>query len=201
MIKAIVFDFGDVLSRGVTISILEKFRDQIDMEPEEVMARIRKSKEFDLAMRGKMSYDDYITQLSDILDIDRKTWKKILKNMVDSRKLDEDVMRIVKRLRKRYKLAILSDHIKGVFDDYVKKLKLADHFDYILYSAKIGSMKIDGKMFKIMLDDLKLKADECVFVDDLEPNIEVAKSLGFKTIHFKNATQLEEELNKLGVEF
>jgi len=51
------------------------------------------------------------------------------------------------------------------------------------------------------LERYQLEAGESVFIDDNFKNIEMAKTLGFKTIHILPETDLEAELNKLGVKF
>ncbi len=50
-----------------------------------------------------------------------------------------------------------------------------------------------------MLDRYAIKAEESVFIDDNFINIEVAKSLGFLTIHITENTDLADELSKIGV--
>ena len=45
-----------------------------------------------------------------------------------------------------------------------------------------------------MLERLKVKANECIYIDDREVNLEPAKKLGMKTILFRNAKQLKKEL-------
>jgi FMN phosphatase YigB (HAD superfamily) len=41
--------------------------------------------------------------------------------------------------------------------------------------------------------------DECVFIDDSQLNLQGARLCGMHAIHFKNATQLRQELQRLGV--
>ena len=38
--------------------------------------------------------------------------------------------------------------------------------------------------FKVPLNDLSLKAEECLFIDDSKQNIEFAQTLGFDTINY-----------------
>ena len=46
-----------------------------------------------------------------------------------------------------------------------------------------------------------IKAEESVFIDDNAKNIEVAKALGFITVHITPETDLEKELKDLGLKF
>jgi 2-haloacid dehalogenase len=67
-------------------------------------------------------------------------------------------------------------------------------FDDIVLSGDVHEIKPDKKMFNILLQRIGHSAGECVFIDDHSPNIAAAKELGFQTIHFKSAEQLEKEL-------
>jgi len=62
-------------------------------------------------------------------------------------------------------------------------------------------IKPDPKIWKVLLERYQINAEESVFIDDNAKNIEVAKSLGFKTVHITPETNLEQELHDLGVEF
>ena len=73
------------------------------------------------------------------------------------------------------------------------------HFDVVVLSYQVGLAKPQKEIFEHALKELRLKAGECVFIDDKIENIAAAKSLGFKAIHFKDAEQLASELKGLGV--
>ncbi|MNY69343.1 D-glucose-1-phosphatase [compost metagenome] len=62
-------------------------------------------------------------------------------------------------------------------------------------------IKPDPKIWNVLLERYKLEANESVFIDDNFKNIEMAKTLGFKTIHILPETDLKTELNNLGVKF
>lgn len=64
------------------------------------------------------------------------------------------------------------------------------------YSHKLGSTK-KGGMLKQVLKLLSVKANECLFIDDGEKNIEVAKNLGIYSILFKSNEDLFSKLDEL----
>ncbi len=83
-----------------------------------------------------------------------------------------------------------------------------EHYDFFtIFDGKIvvsGTEKLikpDPKIWKVLLERYQINAEESVFIDDNAKNIEVAKSLGFKTVHITPETNLEQELHDLGVEF
>ena len=83
-----------------------------------------------------------------------------------------------------------------------------EHYDFFqIFGGKIvvsGTEKLikpDPEIWNVLLNRYQIRAEESVFIDDNAKNIEVAKSLGFITIHITPTTDLEEKLKKLGVEF
>ncbi len=52
-------------------------------------------------------------------------------------------------------------------------------FDVVVISGEVGMRKPDAAIFEHTLELLELTAPECVFVDDLAPNVRAAAALGF----------------------
>ena len=64
---------------------------------------------------------------------------------------------------------------------------------YVVSGAE-GMVKPDARLFGVLLDRYGLRADECLFVDDNEANVQAARQLGMEGIVFGNAVQLRREL-------
>lgn len=56
------------------------------------------------------------------------------------------------------------------------------HFDVVLESALEGSRKPEEKFYHKLLDRLKMKPEEVVFLDDFGKNLKPAQRMGFQTI-------------------
>jgi 2-haloacid dehalogenase len=74
-----------------------------------------------------------------------------------------------------------------------------DWFDAIVISGEVGLAKPDPQIFATLLHRIGRAAGECLFVDDGEDNIAVARGLGFDAIRFETAEQLARELRGRGV--
>lgn len=89
-------------------------------------------------------------------------------------------------------LLILSNNFKERAEYYQKHFPFMNEiFDKIYYSWQTGFVKPDVNCFKLILDDNNLIADNCLYFDDSEKNIEVARSLGFKAFVFENSEQVK----------
>lgn len=69
----------------------------------------------------------------------------------------------------------------------------------IVVSGTEKLIKPDPKIWHVLLERYNIHAEESVFIDDNSKNIEMAKTLGFMTIHITPETNLELELAGLGV--
>jgi HAD superfamily hydrolase (TIGR01509 family) len=202
MITTVIFDYADTLSmKGTTSEVYRSFAHKLKIPPERAAEIVLHSNELDQLMRGMISLDDFRKSLGWLIGADNETSAHIDKEIAKNQKINKDVMDIVRALKGTYKLGIISDHIKGVFESYVERFQLADYFDDIIFSGQVGARKSDGsRIFELALQRLGSTAEESIFIDDWDANITVAKSMGFNTIHFTDAGELKKELLEFGVE-
>lgn len=75
------------------------------------------------------------------------------------------------------------------------------YFDNLYLSYKYKYMKPSLEIFKIMLEGQQSRAEETLFIDDGQKNVEAAKELGMKTLFPENNEDWTEPLAKLlGIE-
>lgn len=55
-------------------------------------------------------------------------------------------------------------------------------FDHVIESAKAGVRKPEPAIYEMMLEALGLAAPQCIFIDDLGPNLKPAQAMGMRTI-------------------
>ena len=71
-----------------------------------------------------------------------------------------------------------------------------------ILSYEVGCAKPDKSIYQKLLGQYALQANQCVFIDDLQINLDAAKSLGFETIlatsEQQNIIAIEELLKKKG---
>lgn len=69
--------------------------------------------------------------------------------------------------------------------------------DGIVMSGEEKIGKPDLRIYQILLDRYGLNAEECVFIDDRQSNIDAGKQVGIRGILFKNCQQAREEFEQL----
>jgi putative hydrolase of the HAD superfamily len=97
-----------------------------------------------------------------------------------------NVVPTLNRLRKKYKLAILSDAPRIQAWIRLAAMQIQDKFDLVVTFDETKSKKPSLKPFLYILKKLKLKPEECVMIgDSLKRDIAPAKEIGFKTVFAK----------------
>jgi len=69
-------------------------------------------------------------------------------------------------------------------------------FDHVIESAKIGLRKPDPRIYKMMVETLKVDPKNCVYLDDLGVNLKPAREIGMTTIKVTSGAQAIAELEK-----
>jgi putative hydrolase of the HAD superfamily len=67
-------------------------------------------------------------------------------------------------------------------------------FDHIIESAKIGLRKPDPRIYRMMIEALRVDPKKCVYLDDLGVNLKPAREMGMTTIKVTSAPQALAEL-------
>ena len=72
-------------------------------------------------------------------------------------------------------------------------------FDGRVVSGEEKMRKPFPQFYQLLLDRFYLDAGEVLFIDDNLRNVEAARAMGIRTIHFTGAAELEKELRGLGI--
>ena len=113
--------------------------------------------------------------------------QKVLQKRVDTkvdcfRHLKEGLIPMLEELKARgVKIAVLSN---CYYEEarVIRESRLAPFFDVFCLSCELGMKKPDPAIFKVCLDELRLPAQECLYVGDGgDRELEVAGSLGMQT--------------------
>ena len=122
-------------------------------------------------------------------------WEEMLKSEKKDTVL---ILNLLSELNK-VKLYALTNWSAETFPIAQRRFDFLKRFEGIVVSGEEKTRKPFSKIYEITLDRYGLSAENCLFIDDSLENIEAAKLLGFNTVHFSNALQLNIDLKKLGL--
>lgn len=72
-------------------------------------------------------------------------------------------------------------------DADVAALRLTDHVDAVVTSARVGFAKPDPRIYQAAAEVAGTPLSRCLFVDDSAANVAVAAELGMSALHFRTA--------------
>lgn len=195
MIKLVIFDLGNVCFNIDWIKINEEMVKQFKINTlvkssgdEKVIGYYNKT------LEGKKTTKDFFKELNkEGYNIDEivSFYKNLYK---EYKKPNKKIMQLIKNLKKKVKVACLTDTNDIHFEAH-KEQKSLESFDYVFASFQLGSKKSDKNTFVKILNQVKLLPEEAIFIDDDDRNIENAQSLGIKAVKYKDYNQLVKDLS------
>ena len=196
-IKAIIFDFGNVLLEWNPRHVYRRF-----FQSEEEMEKFLHDVDFtdwNLQQDKGRPFAEGVSELSkqfpqyaELIQAYHDNWIHSIGNSLTG------TIEIMKRLKRAgYQLYGLSNWSAETFPMARRKYDFFNLLDDIVISGEVGAIKPEPAIFEIMLKRIGRPAAECLFIDDALANIEAARAMGFATVHFQSPEQLENELHLL----
>lgn len=100
----------------------------------------------------------------------------------------------------KYKLYALTNWSAELFPHARERFEFLKWFDGIVVSGEEKMRKPFVEFYQLVLDRYHIDPKNTIFIDDNLRNVKGAEAVGITGIHFHNATQLKEELGRLGIE-
>ena len=143
------------------------------------------NEEYDKASIGKSSMQNIFSLISknkakEIISYYEKLYK-------EKRVINQNMVSLIKDSKKKYSIICATNTNELHFRANKEIIRI---FDSSFPSFKLGYKKENPEFFRIMLKKLKLKPEETLLIDNFEKNINIAKSLGMKSIKFEGYDKL-----------
>ena len=197
--KAVIFDFGNVI---INIDIPRTFQAFATLTGkrqaviEKLVLENQLFRRYETGQFSDIEFREIVRQtvgfpLSDH-EVDR-AWNSLLLDIPQER------IDLLREIRKKYPIYLLSNtnniHIEAS-NAYLKKnfgyRHLDELFDRLFLSYEIGMWKPDTEIYHYVLESIKLKPQEVLFLDDNAHNIQSASALGMQTILVEPPTSIIE---------
>ena len=205
-IKTIIFDFGGV----ITNSPIEGFKllEEKHGYDKGLITSINMNNPDDNAWakseRGEIDIHTFLEEFEkEALEIGQKIdAREILQQLYGS--MRENMINKIKLLSssKKYKLICLTNVLKGV-DIFTPKERVnavnqvMTYFDIIYESYKLNMRKPETRIYQYILNEINIKPEETIFLDDLGMNLKPARQLGINTIKVVNPKDAINELDQI----
>jgi len=191
--KNIIFDFGGVII-NIDFNLNYKAFEKLGARKlHNLFSKAEQTELFDSFEKGVITSGKFRLLACKILNLNisdkefDKAWNSMLLDIPTER------IELLRILRKRYRIFLLSNSNKIHFDKYNSYLKknhkvkgFEDIFEKAYFSFNLGMIKPDKNIFTYVLEMNNLKINETLFIDDSMQHINTAKELGLATFHLEN---------------
>lgn len=205
LVKNILFDFGGVFLNIDFAKTYEAFKMLGISDFSSFFDGYTQTPLFEDLETGKITPADFadgIRQLSGLNVTDEQiftAWNALLLDLPAIR------VAVLKRAAFNYRVFLLSNTNQIHYEVYNGDFRQLNGYDFenlfekAYWSHRIGMRKPNPEVFREILLQNNLRADETVFIDDGIMHIEAAKALGFNVIHLheKDVTELFDQQGRL----
>ena len=199
-IKGIIFDLGRVLiDIDLNRGLMNRFsdgRNLSDMENLEILYNDPFFLEYETGKKTSRQFYEYLnSKINNKIDYNTfvTEWNNIFS-------VNPQIQILFEKLSQIYPVGILSDidslhwhHIEANYS-FIKKVKNPT------LSYKTGFLKPHPTCYKMAAQNIGVPVENCLFIDDLEKNVQGASDTGMTAFRFSNYENLIRDLECLGIE-
>jgi putative hydrolase of the HAD superfamily len=209
-IRVVISDFGGVLTTPLMHSFAA-FQDQTGIPAEALGKAMQRVAEadgehplFELE-KGRMAEVDFLARISaELTEIlghepEMHGFKEIY---FDALEPNEPMIDLMRRLRADgMRMALLTNNVREWEPLWRAMLPVDEIFELVVDSAFVGMRKPEPEIYKLTLDRVRettglaeLTPGECLFVDDVEVNVDAARELGLEAVRYRTNEQAIPEI-------
>lgn len=186
MIKAILFDCFGVLYPDTYWTMASEFLGaSIEDHRAELHDLVR---QVDL---GHITRDELWGHFAEIVG---KPKSEVYDRLDEFTGLDKRLLQFIEENKSHYKFGMISNVGHGFIERMFREKPAEHYFDALVLSSDVGLVKPDARIYEMTAEQLGVNTDECVFIDDIERNVDGARKTGMEAIHY---TDYHQAMNKL----
>jgi putative hydrolase of the HAD superfamily len=204
-VKAVISDFGGVLTTPLLGSFMA-LQDEIGIQPGTLGRAMQRIAErqgehplFELE-RGRVSEADFLETLAAELEPEvghRPQLHRFSEIYFDALEVNEPMIGVMRDAKESgFRMALLTNNIREWEPLWRAMLPVDEIFELVVDSAFVGMRKPEPGIYELTVERLGdgVEPADCLFVDDVEVNIDAARELGMRTVHFQSNDQAIPEI-------
>jgi 2-haloacid dehalogenase len=198
--KALVFDIGGVLIDWNPRYLYERLFGTDKEEMEYFLSHIC-SQEWNEQMDRGMPFEKAIAERSKqfpayepFIRAYFAQWDEMVGGPIEA------TVNILSRLHASdHYLCALTNWSAETFPIMKRRFPFVSWFEELIISGEEKVIKPEPAIFRVLLQRIKRRPQQCVFIDDRELNVAVASRIGFQAVLYKTPEKLENDLHRLGL--
>ena len=204
-VKAVISDFGGVL----TTPLLNSFgaiQDEIGIEAGMLGRAMQRIAEQDgehplyELERGRLTETEFLGALKRELAVDlghEPELHRFADIYFEALDVNEPMITLMRESRSRgYRMALLTNNVREWEPHWRAMVPVDEIFEVIVDSAFVGLRKPEPEIYELTVERLGdgLGPRDCLFIDDVEVNVDAALELGMRAVHFRDNEQAIPEI-------
>jgi putative hydrolase of the HAD superfamily len=202
-IEVVISDFGGVLTSPLVESFMA-FQDQTGITTETLGKAMQAASEanadnplFEME-RGEISEAVFLEKLTAGLEPllghapELHRFKEIY---FEALQPNAEMIELMRELQETgYRMAMLTNNVREWEPLWRAMLPVDEIFETVVDSGFVGCRKPESRIYELTLERIAAPAETCLFVDDVEVNIEGARRAGMSAVHFRDNEQAIAEI-------
>jgi putative hydrolase of the HAD superfamily len=204
-VRAVISDFGGVLTTPLLASFMA-LQDKIGIDAGTLGRAMQRIAEkdgehplFELE-RGRLAEADFLVALSREVAAEvghEPQLHRFSEIYFDALEVNEPMIAAMRDARGRgCRMALLTNNIREWEPLWRAMLPVDEIFDVVVDSAFVGMRKPEPEIYELTLERLGdgIAPSDCLFIDDVEVNVDTARQLGMRTVLFQSNDQAIPEI-------
>ncbi|MFN0159368.1 MAG: HAD family hydrolase [Bacteroidota bacterium] len=199
MIKAVIFDFGNVICAFDPRIFIRSIAPYSALPKSEISERLKAGSDLFVGYEtGAMTSQEFFSVMCSrlALTIRQNEFVRVFNSIFTP---IPTTSALIRQLKGHYNIGLLSNTSEWHFERTIEQHETYPLFDTVTLSYRVGAMKPAEAIYHDALKKLKLPPESCVYIDDIKEYADVATRLGIHGIHYTSHEDLIRELQHLNV--
>jgi len=205
-IEMVISDFGGVLTTPL-IDAFISVQERVGIPPETFGEALNSltgagapNPLFELEC-GRITEAEFHRQLAEALEPvlgHRPVIEEFGLMLFDALDANPGMIDLIREVRRNgHRTALLTNNVKEWEPKWRSMLPVDELFETVVDSAFVGCRKPDPKIYRLTLERVGLEPEQCLFIDDMQINVDAANELGIHGVHFRETAQVRAEVHAL----
>ena len=201
IIKAVIFDFGNVICRFDNQRFLQGLTAMCGKPADDLEIALYKqstlTQDYEAGKIGSKAFREGVSALcgKDLPEAD------FIRVYTDIFTPIESTFELIRKLKPGYRIGLLSNTSPWHLEHAIRTTDIFPLFDSVTLSFEVGTPKPDPRLFEDALSKLGLMAEECVYIDDRPAFALAATEHLMHGLTFTTPVALMSQLRQLGIQF
>ena len=190
---------GVLLSNGWDRQLRNRVAEHFQIDAKEMEDRHQLT--YDTYERGYLDVETYLRRI--IFEQPRPyTWQQVLDYILEQGRPLQETIDLVRELKKKHglRVGVISNEGREIGEDRVRRFALGEFVDFFVISGCVGFRKPDAAIFRLALDVAQARLEESVYLEDRSMFVDVATSLGLRTVWHRDAASTRAALAAMGLD-